>query len=649
MAIVKMSDFSLFAFDSERDDLLHELQKFEYVHFTDLDKDETLKEEGLTTVTVPHSIVTVDEDLVKVRYVLDNLAKYDTRETGMKAMIKGKTSLTFTELENIASSYDYRPVYDDLRENMLKIDGLGQEEMRLRSEMEELKPWIGLKYPMKEMRGFEQSEIFTGTVPKKFKDKLFNELLPFEFTHYEVISEGKDDLYLLAIASKSERDALNEVLRNNSYSSLRISGEEDPEMEIHRIKKRMEEIKAERTALREKVKALASHLADFEIYYEYLMNKKLRLLVSENFLKTESVNVIRGYIPTDMKDQFTDAVVKSQKNAYYLDIQDSEEENESVPILLKNNRMNSSFESLTTMYALPQYSEVDPTPLFAPFYLIFFGMMVADLGYGALMLIGTILALKYAKLAPAQEKFIRFFYYLSYSTMAWGLIYGSVFGDIFPNMPRLVNPATDYMALLIISIVFGLIHIYFALGIKAYLYIRNKDYIGAVYDVGFWYLALTGGIGFIVAMVLPVAPLLKTAALVVMAVGMVGIVVTGGRENESIVGKAAGGFYSLYGISSYVGDFVSYSRLMALGLAGGFIATAINMMVKMVSGMGIIGIVFGLVIFVVGQGFNLFLSVLSAYVHTSRLTYVEFFGKFYAGGGKEFKLFKNKSKYINLT
>jgi len=128
----------------------------------------------------------------------------------------------------------------------------------------------------------------------------------------------------------------------------------------------------------------------------------------------------------------------------------------------------------------------------------------------------------------------------------------------------------------------------------------------------------------------------------------VGIILTGGRDNSSVAGKLAGGLYSLYGISSYVGDFVSYSRLMALGLSGGFISVAINMMVSMLFAKGIIGIIFGVVVFIGGQAFNLFLSVLSAYVHTSRLTYVEFFGKFYEGGGKGFKLFRNKSKYINL-
>ena len=646
MAIVKMSSFSLFAFDSERDDLLHELQKFGYVHFSDLANDEVLKGEGLRDVIVPEGITEVDQDIANIKYALEILSKNDSRETGFKAMIKGKTNFTLEGLEETAGAYDYRPVFESLKDRMGKVESLNQEEMRLNAASDELKPWMTLGYPVSSMKGFSQSEVFTGTVPKKLKDKLMNELLPFDYTYYEVISEGKDESYLLAISSKEEKDAVNEVLRNNSFSSIKISGDEEPDKEMHKLAERLSVLKSEREAVKAEIKEMAVHLPDLEVYYEYLMNKKVRLHASENFLRTDSVNVIRGYIPTDMAGDFRKAVEASQKNAYYLDVKEAKDEGD-IPILLKNNKLNQTFESLTAMYALPQYNEIDPTPLLAPFYLFFFGMMVADVGYGALMLIGTAVILKIANLSESTEKFIRFFFYLSIPTIFWGAIYGSFFGGII-KIPGLIDPAKDYMMILIMSIIFGLVHVFFALGVKAFLYVRGGDPIGALFDAGFWYMALIGAIGFLLPMFLDLPPAVKTASMVLMIAGMVGIVVTGGRENKSVVGKAAGGLYSLYGISSYVGDFVSYSRLMALGLSGGFIASAINMMIGMLSGMGIIGILFGIVLFVVGQAFNIFLSLLGAYVHTSRLTYVEFFGKFYSGGGKPFNLFQNASKYINL-
>ena len=146
---------------------------------------------------------------------------------------------------------------------------------------------------------------------------------------------------------------------------------------------------------------------------------------------------------------------------------------------------------------------------------------------------------------------------------------------------------------------------------------------------------------------LNLSPVITNVSMWIMIVGMVGIVLTGGREAKSIGGKIGGGLYSLYGISSYVGDLVSYSRLMALGLSGGFIAQAMNMIAAMLGGSWA-GFLFIPIILVVGHLFNLFLSFLGAYVHTSRLIYVEFFGKFYEGGGKPFKDFRTESKYINL-
>ena len=647
MAIVKMSNFSLFAFDSNRDDLLHELQKFEYVHFKNLDEDEDLKEEGLESVTVPESIVEVDEEISKVKYVIDLLSKYHEEDSGLKAMLEGKTNLTFEELQKRASSIDYLPVYEELRELALKADELNREEKQLNALKEELKHWEGLEYPIKDLRTFEQSNVFIGTLPKKLEDKLQEDLLDLEYTYAEVISEDKDNVYLFALVSKDESEKLNEILRNNSFSTVKLEGEDTPKEEIASIDKNLRRISEENKEIEGSIVGLVDNLPKFEIVYDYLTNKKLRLSASENFLKTEKVDVIEGYVPTSMEDDFEKVVKKALPHSYYLEIEEADKDDPDVPVLLENSKFAESFESLTSMYALPKYNEIDPTPLFAPFYLAFFGMMVADMGYGLLMLIGTSIILRKANLEDSTKKFIRFFFYLSFSVIAWGALYGSFFGDIFP-IKGLVDPAEDYQSLLILSIVFGLIHLFFALGISAYMKIRDKDYKGALFDVGFWYMALAGGIVFLLTMVVTLSPLVKTISKTVMIIGMAGIVLTGGRDAKSIGGKLGGGIYELYGISGYVGDFVSYSRLMALGLSGGFISVAVNMMAGMLFESGILGILFGIVVLIGGQLFNVFLSLLGSYVHTSRLIYVEFFGKFYEGGGKSFNLFRSKPKFINL-
>ena len=647
MAIVKMSKFSLFAFDSEMEDLLHELQKFEYVHFVNLEEEEELIEEGLEAVSVPESIVEVNEEISKVRYGLDLLSQYYERSTGIKGMIEGKTTLAFEELEKKALEFDYHPVYDKLRSLAGEISKYDEEAGRLNTRKEELKNWQGLEYPLKDLYSLKQAQVFTGILPAKMKDKLEEELLDLEYVYFEVVKEDNKNLYIFALTSKDEGEKLNEILRINAFSNIVLEGEGTPKEELNTIEERLKALKAEKEKTIEKVKELAVYVPELEVLYEYLMNKKLRVAANENFLKTEKVNVIEGYVPTEKVDEFTKIIQKTQKNAYYLEMHDAEEDDPNVPILLKNSKFVETFESLTHMYALPKYNEVDPTPLLAPFYLAFFGMMVADAGYGLLMVIGCFIALKVANLSKSQEKFVRFFYYLGYSTIVWGLIYGLVLGGLIP-IPGLIDPATEYQRLLIMSIVFGLIHLYFALGIKVYMLIKDGQYLDALFDVGFWYMALSGGIVFLLTMVVPLPAIVKTISKVVLIIGAAGIVLTNGRSAQSTPGKLVAGLYELYGISGYVGDFVSYSRLMALGLSGGFIASSINMIVDMLFDAGVVGIVGGIVVFVGGQLFNIFLSLLGAYVHTIRLTYVEFFGKFYEGGGKAFNIFRSKPKYINL-
>lgn len=648
MAIVKMSNFGLFTFDSDREKLLHELQKFGYVHFTDLKEQSAYLEEGLETLEIPYEVSEVEEKIQSVKFAMDLLKRYDDRETGMKAMIKGKNSFTFEELEKKVAQFDYEPVVDKFRELTRKIDLISQEELKEKAAMEELRPWRNLNYDVRLFRDFQFSEVFTGTIPKKLMEPLKEALGTLEETYLETLSEGKDEAYVVGLTSKREKEDFNEILRNHSFTTVNLSVSGTPEEDMKKRKESLEKMKEEKKKLQAEIKSMAGHLARFEEIYEYLLNLRLRYQAENNFLRTGSVNVIEGYIPTDKTDAFRKAVEKTQEGAYYLELAEAKKEDVSVPILLKNGKFAEAFESLTTMYSLPTYDGIDPTPLFAPFFFAFFGMMIGDWGYGIILMVLTGVALKIANLEKGQRLMMRFLFYLSFSTIAWGLMFGTFFGAAFPGF-ALINPSTEYQKLLIVSIAFGGIHLFYALGIKAYLAIRDGKPLDALFDVGFWYMALMGAIVFLLTMVLGNLPeVLGTVSLVVMVIGMVGIILTGGRENETPVGKLAGGMYSLYGISGYIGDFVSYSRLMALGLSGGFIATAINMMVGMLFDMGIPGMIAGVIVFLGGQAFNLFLSALSAYVHTSRLTYVEFFGKFYDGGGKPFKLFRNKSKYINV-
>ena len=212
------------------------------------------------------------------------------------------------------------------------------------------------------------------------------------------------------------------------------------------------------------------------------------------------------------------------------------------------------------MYSYPKYNEVDPTPLLAPFYLIFFGMMVADAGYGLLVLIGSFLALKFLKLSDSMKDFAKFFFYLSFPTIFFGLIYGSFFGDMVKLPTQLIDTNKDVNTILILSLALGVIQIFFGLFIKVYSLVRIGKAKDALLDAGSWIITLLSIGGIVAVNFLGLPKFLSTVFIVTMIIGMVLVVIAGGRAEKSFGAKAGQGLYSLYGITGYVGDLVSYTR-----------------------------------------------------------------------------------------
>lgn len=644
MAIVKMSKFDLFAFETDRRALLEELQRFEYVHFI-LPEEED--EATLESVSVPLEMAELNEEITKLSWMMETLEPYVKKEGAIEKLKKGLVNYHFEDLDRMAQKVEWEPVYREMKEITGRIDQIRQSIAANQSVIKETEPWAPLSSELSDLKSSERSVVLTGSVPKGNMESLKNALLDFSLTFVDEVSEARGQCYVVAIILREEYNKAIEVLRKNGFSRLDIPGTMTPTAEIKRYQTENTEFYKEEAALKERLVALTEKLNDLYLVYEAKMNRRVQLDATEKFKKLRDLNVISGYIPTTMREDFEQVTEKILGKDYFLEIEEADKEDENVPILLKNNKFTHAFESITSMFALPRYNEVDPTPFFAIFYWAFFGMMVADIGYGALMLIGSVIALKSFNLSDKTKSFIQFFFYLSFSTMIWGVVYGSLFGLDMPF--KLIDINNDAILLLLLSVVFGGIHLFYAMAIQAYIKIRDGQPMDAVYDVLFWYMALMGGIVFLLSKSLSQLPAsAATISMWVMIVGMVGIVLFGGRDAKSPVGRFFGGLYSLYGISGYVGDFVSYSRLMALGLAGGFIAVAINMIVQMVVGT-IPGIIIGAIVFLGGHLFNAFLSILSAYVHTSRLTYVEFFGKFYEGGGKAFDHFRNEPKYININ
>ena len=636
-----MKKFRLFSFKEKRQELLDELQNFEDVYLVESKSEE----EDLSYNK--EDIVTTDAAIHQSKFVIDFLQNYQDEKTKLRQLIDGNKTLSLEEIRQRAKSFPYQDHYEEVLEIYHRIEDRHTEIEKISSRIDELSPWEKLSIAPGDLDNFARVRAVTGQVPTRYCQEFERELLDLDYAYLERINQDKDYSYYLVMVEKSQGKDLDDLFKRLGFSSVDLKTKVLVRDAIKKNRAIIEEKEQEIHQAEEDAHKATKYLEDFEVYHDYLRNERFKLASSEKFLTTKNMDLIEGYVPSPSMKEFEETIQKILGQDYYLLAEDADRNSQEVPILLKNNRLVKPFELLTSMYAYPKYNEIDPTPFFAPFYFLFAGIMVGDLGYGLLVFIGTLIALKCFNLDEGKRQFIQFFNYLSISTMIWGLIFGSFLGGVIP-LPSLIDPSKQVMEMVFLSMVLGGIHLFFGLGLQAYMDIRDHKPLDALYDVGFWYMTLVGAIGVGISKARPMQPIVAKILFVTMIVGMIGILLTGGRQEKSVGGKIGWGVYSLYGLANYIGDFASYFRLMALVLSGSFIAVAVNMIAGILFGKGILGILFGLVIFLVFQLFNAFLSYLSAYVHTARLTYVEMFNKFYEGGGRPFRKFVEDSEYFNV-
>lgn len=636
MAIVKMDKFSLLSFNDKRSSLLNILQNFNYVHFNDL----KLKDDESYLKEVENSAVlnSIEEKQDKLKYAVETARKYSKEDLPKE--------LKRLDIENVyrqSENFDFNLIYDKLLKLVKEREGLVDKKQANDTRIEDLSPWKEVNLNINDLYESERVFVETGSISSQFYDSLRKELVEkhLEKSLVYKLSEKDKISYIVGLASLDEKEEFSEILREFGFTRIRIKAEGPVGEELEKLKANSKKYKNDISKLEDEIGAFSKYMDDFYLYESFLENEKKKEASVENFLKTKSMDVIEGYVPSDMAETFKKDLTSVLGEEYLLDIRKADLDDPDVPIILDNNSVVEPFESVVETYALPRYNEIDPSLLVAIFYTIFTGFMIGDLGYGLLGVIGTIAMLKLKDFPKSSEKMVKLFLAISLSACFFGILFGSVFGGIIEVPFGWIDTQKDVYTLIGMSFAIGTVALMVSVGMTIVINLKNNRPLDAIYDSLFTYLFL-GGIGYYVYSK-------SKIGLYVMAAGMVGILLFSGRDAKTIGGRLGSGFYNVYGLTSWIGDFVSFLRLMALVLSGGFVAYAVNVIVKMVGGAGFFGLLGGIIIFVIFQIFNMFLSYLSAYVHGLRLIYVEMFNKFYEGGGVKFREMLEDTKKIIIN
>ena len=635
MAIVKMKKVSLIALQSEKEPIVKRLQEFGGLHVLNLEEWVTEDQhKDLLIDNESDKVNQLEAELSQVKFAYEFVSKYDKAK---KKMFEQKLQVSEKEYsENLNEKQKMNDVYEQCKAIDTKFAELKNAETKINNLIQQLIPWKSLDSKLESLKNSLNVNIMLGFLLTKyvneFKDAIYNSGAE---VHIEEISSDKENTYILLIYHHSGEDKVSIVQKQFSWSKVIFSDLVDtPKENINRLNGEISSINKEKEELTKKAEKLVQYKDFLKILYDVLTNEIDKNAVVRNFAKTEKSFVIHGWIPEQQSNALTKAI-EEVTDRYWIDFKEPDEE-EEFPVLLDNPRLVKPLEMITEQYSLPNSRGIDPNLIMAPFYVAFFGMMVSDAGYGILLTISTAIALFVLKPQGGLKKMLGLICLGGISTFIWGAMFGGWFG--LTLRPLWFNPLDDPLKMLIFVLMLGVVHLYVGIGIQAFKNIRAKNYLDAVFDQGFWYLFLTG-------LMFMALPALSVIGKYMAIIGTVGLVATQGRTKKGILNKLISGVLSLYNVTGFLGDVLSYSRLFALGLATGVIGTVVNSMSVMLKG-SFIGTIFMVFFMILGHTFNIAINVLGAYVHASRLQYVEFFGKFFEGDGKPYTPFRTISKYI---
>ncbi|MCR5624563.1 MAG: V-type ATP synthase subunit I [Lachnospiraceae bacterium] len=667
MAIVSMKKIHICAMKKNRKAILEMLQTSGAVEVqTDLTETDAFKK--MSTVTPRNQL---DKHVQNTDTALEILNKYVPENSGIFASLEGKNEIEKAFMDEVTQKHHkFNRIVYKILDIEKDINACDSDIAKYEVSIESLKPWEMMDIPINTV-STKKTKVFIGSLPPNLtldmiEEKIMEKAPDIFAYHIEIVSADKDQTCIFGICINSEADKFNEALRAQGYTRIASFSHRTPEDRIRKYEELIKEKEAKKEELIKSLEELADNRQTLKVLSDYYTIRSEKYKVLGGILQSESTFIITGYIPEKKAEKVKN---KLEKNFdLVVEITDIPEDEEP-PIELSNNEFFASGEGVLKSFGLPGKGEIDPTAPMSICYIILFGLMLSDAAYGFIVFLACLIILKkFPKMESGTHKAISLFMYCGLSTLFWGVLFGGYFGDLITVVSReffhheiIIKPVwfaplDEPMRMLIVSLVIGLVHLYFGLILKGYMCIKQKDIVGLISDVCSWLMLITGLIMMLIptdlfssiaSMEIHFSSGVKTLSYCLAIAGAVIIFLMSGRENKNPVVRLALGLYDLYNITGWLSDLLSYSRLLALGLATGVIAQVVNQMGSM-GGDSVFGVIVFILVFIIGHVFNLAINLLGAYVHTCRLQYVEFFGKFYEGGGREFMPFKESTKYIKV-
>ncbi|WP_337465162.1 V-type ATP synthase subunit I [Acidaminococcus timonensis] len=613
-----MQKLTLYALKADRDALLLALQKDGSVMLEPEAGSKSLP--GAETVSAQ-----LDKTGAVLQFLVQNGAK--------NPLFPQKEQVSYPDF--LKETGEGKRLTEQLDTTASKIASLESEAAALRTQAESLQPWLQLDIPLEQLSFTETTHCHVGFLPEK-ELPAFQEGMAKLLADWKTYGDGQDGRALVVLAYNRDEEAVKHLLKEHDFSEAVLPKRSGTAAQVQQeLLQEAKEREDKIARLQQETKDILPRKQQVELYYDQLSTTHERL--QNGGVETVSAFKVQGWVRKN-RTRRVEKVIQSVTDAYQLTFADPAE-GEIPPTVLENGKLVEPYESVVELYSLPKAGSIDPDLIMAPFHFIFFGMMLSDAGYGLVLTVMLYFALKKFKPTGFARQLALVIFFGSISTVLWGAMFGGWFG--LEWKPLLFVPMKEPLKMLALCFGLGAIHLVAGMLVKVYMLLRDGDVMGAVCDQISWLIMF---LGFFLMALVP-GPIGKYLAW--LGAGI--IILFGGREKKGIVSRLLGGLLTLYNISGYLSDLLSYSRIFALGLATGVIAMVINTVAQMLWSAGPVGILAAILVLLAGHYFNIIINVLGAFVHSSRLQYIEFFGKFYEAGGRAFLPLALRTKFTDIT